>query len=79
MNNILCFLLKKSWKKYLACYLLFLVICYFFALFGFKYFSDDFDHYCDNLLYCFLTISDYAFKSRGGIGGWLKTIYTESH
>ena len=53
---------------------LFFIGVYFFALVAFKFFWADFDHYCDTILHCFLTISDYAFKSNGGIGGWLITM-----
>ena len=58
----------------MATMVLFWIGNYFFALVGFKWFSDDFDHFCDTILHCFLTISDYAFKANGGIGGWLITM-----
>ncbi|CAD8210359.1 unnamed protein product [Paramecium octaurelia] len=67
-------IIKSFWEPKLSLLLTFILIIlfnYFFTLFAYIFFYDDYSGKCESLLYCFLETFDKAFKNNGGIGGWL--------
>ena len=70
-------ILKPIWRarwQLLSTFVLFYIGCYLFTLVAFEFYWNDFDYWCDTIEHCYLTVSDYAFKKGGGIGGWLTTM-----
>ena len=55
--------------------MLFFICEFVLALFAYRYYHHLYNHYCDNLMLCWLSTIDYTFKMNGGSGGW--TTYIE--
>lgn len=54
-----------------------MLLNYYFAVVGWSFFHNDYDHYCTNVFECMITSIDQAFKADGGLGGFLYGIDME--
>ncbi|KRX02872.1 hypothetical protein PPERSA_04075 [Pseudocohnilembus persalinus] len=53
-------------------FLLFLIVTYWFSIFIYMYYYDNFEEgICDSLAVCFLRVFDYMFKEGGGVGSFM--------
>ena len=51
------------------------IFSYFFALLGFFFFNEDYEHYeCQSLRTCFLTTLNQGIRAGGGIGEYMRQI-----
>lgn len=66
-NVVKSFLVPR--KALLLTFCLMVVLMYMFAILGYMFFQDDFNHSCATLFWCTITLWDASFKSSGMIGG----------
>mmetsp|Transcript_10651 Transcript_10651/g.9220 ORF Transcript_10651/g.9220 Transcript_10651/m.9220 type:complete len:261 (-) Transcript_10651:446-1228(-) len=64
-------------KSLILTYMFLQLFNYFFALFAYYFFPEDYEGLCSSVWKCYLTVFDKAFKADGGIGGFLGGSETE--
>jgi RyR and IP3R Homology associated/RIH domain/Ion transport protein len=61
----------QPWKSLVLTLLLIVVIVYWFSIWAYVKFYDEYLGNCDSLLMCWRTTFDQGFKMSGGIGMWI--------
>lgn len=77
LRNVLM-AIKNPYKELFLTFILWIILIYYFAIFGYTFFRSDFpnENDCSSLVRCVATIFYENNKMDNGIGGYLKTIHT---
>lgn len=81
--DILKIVVKAFWnpiKEIAFVIILFVIIQYYFSLFGYMVLYDEYEDYqCRTLWRCYVTDFDQTFKISGALGSYLTKVYEERH
>jgi hypothetical protein len=80
LRNVLM-AIKNSYKELILTFILWIIVVYYFSIFGYSFFRDSFpfENDCNTMYRCFATLFYQNNKMDNGIGGYLNNKYIEAN